>query len=253
MSLPTLFHYDAACQALAEAVRTDEAKGILDVAVAMQVYARQAKNREAEENATELRMRATRRIGELIEAQKGTVGLSQGGRPTKTGVSDTPVLPTLAMQGIDKNLAKHARTLGALSDQDFEAVVTDARDKVARAVRNAVREVEISQERESYTGRTEQGGTVADLEALAASGFKAGVIVPDFPWSYETYSGKGKQRSADRHYDTWPARAHPGDGAAHPETGRRRLCAAAVGRLPLDAGSARSHQSLRLRVQDLRV
>src|SRR5262249_12312142 len=51
--------------------------------------------------------------------------------------------------------------------------------------------------------RTEEGGTVADLEALAASGFRAGVIVPDFPWEFEVYSGKGKQRSAERYYDTW--------------------------------------------------
>jgi N6-adenosine-specific RNA methylase IME4 len=93
--------------------------------------------------------------------------------------------------------------LGALSDEKFEAVIADARDKVVRAVRNAVREVEILQEREAYRARAEQGGTVEDLEALAASGFRAGVICPDFPWGFKTYSGKGKQRSADRRYDTW--------------------------------------------------
>src|SRR5262249_52443214 len=27
---------------------------------------------------------------------------------------------------------------------------------------------------------------------------------PDFPWKFETWSGKGKQRSAERYYDTWP-------------------------------------------------
>jgi N6-adenosine-specific RNA methylase IME4 len=83
-------------------------------------------------------------------------------------------------------------------------VAADASDKVGRAVRNAVREVEIDQEREVYRARTEQGGTVADLEALAASGYRAGVICPDFPWAFDAYSGKGKQRSADRRYDTWP-------------------------------------------------
>ena len=30
----------------------------------------------------------------------------------------------------------------------------------------------------------------------------AGVIAADPPWLYETYSGKGKDRSAERHYDT---------------------------------------------------
>jgi hypothetical protein len=92
--------------------------------------------------------------------------------------------------------------LGALSDQKFEAVVADARDKVNRAVRNAVREVEIEQEREGYRARTEQGCTVEDLEALAASGFRAGVTYVDVASRFEVYSGKGKQRSADRYYDT---------------------------------------------------
>ena len=29
-----------------------------------------------------------------------------------------------------------------------------------------------------------------------------GVIVPDFAWEFKIYSGKGKQRSAERYYDT---------------------------------------------------
>jgi N6-adenosine-specific RNA methylase IME4 len=70
-------------------------------------------------------------------------------------------------------------------------------------VRNTVREVEIESERESYRARTEQGCTIGDLEALVGK-IKFGVIVPDLPWPFEVYSGKGKQRSAERHYDTWP-------------------------------------------------
>jgi N6-adenosine-specific RNA methylase IME4 len=195
--------YDAACRALAEAKAVDEVKDIRDLAVAMAAYARQAKNCEAEADAVEIRLRATRKLDELRRAQKETVGLSQGGRPAKTGLSENPVLPTLAMQGIDKNLAHQARVLGALSKEKFEAVLADARGKVARATRNAVREIEIEQEREVYRARTYEGGTVADLEALIGSGFRAGVICPDFPWPFETYSQKGKQRSADRHYEIW--------------------------------------------------
>jgi len=129
-----LVRYDAACRALAEARSVDEVKDIRDQAVAMAAYAKQAKNKDLEADAVEIRMRATRRLDQLSQAQKETVGLNQGGRPTKTGFSDNPVLPTLAMQGIDKNLAHQARLLGALSDEKFETVITDARDKVARAV-----------------------------------------------------------------------------------------------------------------------
>jgi N6-adenosine-specific RNA methylase IME4 len=204
---PGLALYDRACAALAAAISVDEAKQILDASVAMRAYARQAKNRDLEADAVELRMRATRRLDELRQAQATTVGLNQGAVPGKTGSKANPVLdsrPTLASQGIDKHLAHQGRILGRLSEEKFEEVVADARDKVSRAVRNAVREVEILQERESYRSRTEQGGTVANLEALAASGKKFGVICPDFPWPFEVYSGKGKQRSAERHYDTWP-------------------------------------------------
>jgi N6-adenosine-specific RNA methylase IME4 len=204
-----LIRYDAACAALAEARSVDEVKDIRDQAIAMAAYARQAKNRDLEANAVEIRMRATRRLDQLRQAQKETVGLNQGaaGGGEKAGprgllVNPRDLRPTLSSQGIDKNLAHQARVLGALSDDKFEAVVADARDKVARAVRNAVREVEILQERETYGARTSQGGNVADLNALAASGYGASVIYVDVPSRYTTYSGKGKQRSADRYYDT---------------------------------------------------
>jgi hypothetical protein len=186
--------YDAACRAMAEAKSVDEVMQIRDRARALEACARVAKNKTLEADAVVLRMGATRRLDQMRQSKKGTVGLATGGehgaRWLKDGVRNTPSIPrpTLASQGVDKNLTKQARALGALSDEDFESVVADAHDKVARAVRNAVREVEILQERETYRGRSEQGSTVADIEALAASS----------PWSFEVYSRKGKQRSADR-------------------------------------------------------
>jgi N6-adenosine-specific RNA methylase IME4 len=176
----------------------------------MAACARVANNHKAEADAVALRMRATRRLGQFMQAQKETVGFAtggeHGGRRGIDGSRKNPSIqrPTLAMQGIGKNLAHQARVLSAPSEKDFEALVTDAHAKVARAVRNVVREIEIEQEREVYRARTKEGGTVADLEALAASGFRAGAICPDFPWPFETWSSKGKQRSAERHYETWP-------------------------------------------------
>jgi hypothetical protein len=44
--------------------------------------------------------------GELIEAKSKVGELSKGGVPYQeaTGVSETPIVPTLADQGVDKNL-----------------------------------------------------------------------------------------------------------------------------------------------------
>jgi N6-adenosine-specific RNA methylase IME4 len=73
---------------------------------------------------------------------------------------------------------------------------------VSRAAhRIAINASVIEQERETYTARKYQGGSIADLQALIASGQKFGGILIDAPWPYETYSGKGKQRSAERHFD----------------------------------------------------
>ena len=44
--------------------------------------------------------------------------------------------------------------------------------------------------------------TKDDLVGLADAGAKFGTIYADPPWSFRVYSGKGKSRSAERHYDT---------------------------------------------------
>jgi N6-adenosine-specific RNA methylase IME4 len=201
--MTALVAYEHACRALADAKSVDEVKDIRDKAVAMAAYARQAKNRELESDAVEIRMRATRRMDQMRQAQKESVGLAEGGWKSR-GLDKNPQdeKPTLASQGIDKNLAHQARRLGAMSDERFEQFVVDTRDSVNRAVKSAIRSVEIESEGESYTEQLGDGCTVADLDSLISSGKKYSVIYADPPWSFNVYSGKGKIRSADRHYDT---------------------------------------------------
>jgi N6-adenosine-specific RNA methylase IME4 len=199
-----LAKYDAARRALAEAQRVDEVKGIRDKAVALQVYAKQANDTELVRKATDIRLRAERRAGELLAEMEKNKGAVRG----KTGRKGKPVLdvkPKLANLGVTKTQSSRWQKLAALGSNQFETLVADTHAKIARDHRNAAREIEIEQERESYRTRIEQGGTVADLEALAASGFRAGVQLVDFPWNYEAWSNKGKQRSAERHYETWPS------------------------------------------------
>jgi hypothetical protein len=143
-----LVKYDAACRAISEAKAVDEVKDIRDKAVAMVAYARQAKNRDLEADALEIRLRATRRIDQLRQAQKETVGLAEGGWRSR-GLEKNPqdAKPTLASQGIDKNLAHQARTLGALSEDRFEQVIADSRDAVTRAVKTVMRGADIELEK----------------------------------------------------------------------------------------------------------
>ena len=147
-----LTKYDAACKYIAEAATVDEVKHFHDEAAAIAAYARQAKNRELEAQCVEIRMRATRRLGELKREQKRTVGLNSGG--LRRGVSDTPrdERPTLESQGIHKNLAKQARTLGDLPEEKFESRVAEAREAALGVVDKVVR----AQARETAKHESEQ-------------------------------------------------------------------------------------------------
>ena len=133
-----LIKYDAACRAIAAAKHVDEVKHIRDATMAMKAYARQAKNHTMEADAIEIRMRATRRIDQMRQDQKATVGLAKA-VVGSMGESGLPKTPTLLETGIDKNLAHEGRKLGALSERDFEKAVSSARDAVGSIIKAALR------------------------------------------------------------------------------------------------------------------
>jgi phage N-6-adenine-methyltransferase len=128
-----LIRYEAACRAIAEAKAVDEAKDFRDRAEAMRAYAKQAKNKQLEIDAAEIRIRAERRIGELMAAQR-EAGLMDVGRP-KNGSQEDPFSkhPTLAEAGIDKHLADRARKLAAIPETEFEGIIADWRDRIEQA------------------------------------------------------------------------------------------------------------------------
>jgi hypothetical protein len=117
--------YDTARRALAEARRVDEAKSIRDKAVAMQVYAKQAKDQQLIQHATEIRLRAERKAGELL----AEMDKNKGAIPGKTGRKGKPVLdptPKLADLGVTKTQSSRWQELAGLPEQEFENKVTSA-------------------------------------------------------------------------------------------------------------------------------
>jgi hypothetical protein len=72
-----LVRYDQMCNAIAECSRVDEAKEIRDQAKALEVYAAQANNTEAERKACEIRIRAERRAGQLLKAANSAPGVRE--------------------------------------------------------------------------------------------------------------------------------------------------------------------------------
>jgi phage N-6-adenine-methyltransferase len=122
--------YEAACLAVAVAKSVDEVKEIRDQAEAMRAYAKQAKNKQLEIDASEIRFRAERRIGELMEAQKQTVGLNNGSRLVGPSATRQDERPTLAEAGIDKHLADRARKYAAVPEDQFESILADRRERI---------------------------------------------------------------------------------------------------------------------------
>lgn len=107
-----LVKYDAMCRAIDAAHRIDEVKDIRDQAVALEHYARQALNTDAERRACEIRLRAERKAGQLL-AKNGL-----NGRPRKESTQ-----ATLSDLGISRDQSSQWQKLGAMHQRDFDSAI----------------------------------------------------------------------------------------------------------------------------------
>jgi hypothetical protein len=188
-----LTRYEAARSALAEARSVDEVKDIRDKAQAMRAYARMANDTQLESDATELRLRAERRLGIMLSQQE----LHRGGRPSKTGSSEEPVFK-LADVGIDKKLSARSQKIGGIGEQAFEAMVDSMRQRIADGDRVSL-DIASVDKKERRAER--ERDLAAKQEALPNKRY--GIIYADPEWRFEVYSREsGMDRAADNHYPT---------------------------------------------------
>jgi hypothetical protein len=175
-----LVRYEAARQALAEARRGDEVKDIRDQAMAMQLYAQQAKDRSLIEHATKIRMRAEIGAGELLMA----IGERRGGNQTSREGS----LPSNAQMGITNKRSHRWQPMAALPEAEQEALIE-------RAKKTAIAAVDSDTRGEKAERRAKREIELAERQ-VALPDKRYGVIYVDHR------RDTGVDRTADNHYRT---------------------------------------------------
>jgi len=200
--------YIAAQNALANAVKIEQAAHVKNVAEGMEILAIKAKDSILAGSAAEIKVRAARRVGALIRSEGEAGKLARGSRGTLAGrVIKKPArdVPTLASRGVDKNLAHRARSLEKMPDNKFEREVIKAR-RLATAAAEGNREVvkEARAERHEIKKKRRHKRMKELIEKIAAlPAKKYGVVLADPEWRWEAWSEKGMDStSADNHYPT---------------------------------------------------
>ena len=159
MKTPPLVRYDAARKALALAYRVDEVKAIRDKAMAAALYARQAKDSELIDIATEIRLRAEIKAGQILRQ------MAKSGERQKSGDSNqfakSPAV-TLQQLGISKSQSSRWQEKAALDEVAQEAMIARAKKRAVdtvdatpelKAHRRAVRERELAAYQRSLPDR----------------------------------------------------------------------------------------------------
>ncbi len=120
-----LAKYDAARHALSVAVQIDEVKDIRDKAQAMAAYARQARDTEMVQWATEIKVRAERRAGQMLAELPKAKGEILRGHTMGPREND---VKTLADMGITKNESARWQKLAAVNEAQFEQAISAAKE-----------------------------------------------------------------------------------------------------------------------------
>lgn len=113
---------DKAREALEIATRFEDVVGIKNLSEQAIAFARIAKDPTLIERATEIRTRAMRKAGEMLASVKLSAG-----RPPKWSPSMTISVPKLEGIGVTKNQSWQWQRLAAISAENFEAAIAEAK------------------------------------------------------------------------------------------------------------------------------
>ena len=94
------------------------------IAVALEAYAKQANNIEAERQCALIRVRAERKCGQMLrDTEKATGTLKQGDNLPPSSESSTGI-KTLSDMGITYDQSSNWQKLANVPDDEFEAAIT---------------------------------------------------------------------------------------------------------------------------------
>jgi phage N-6-adenine-methyltransferase len=131
-----LVKYDRMRSAIVEARKVDEVKDIRDKARALEVYTAQARDRLAERQVAEIRVRAERRCGELLkEMEKNGERHSEHG--SRKSVSEAPTR-TLDDLGITRDQSSQWQALADIPEAKFEAALRSTAEVFGKATTQGV-------------------------------------------------------------------------------------------------------------------
>lgn len=107
--------------AIAAGERVDEIRPLSDKAMALRAYFAQSRDVDNEVAAMRIRLRAERRLGELIEQEQEAGRLATKGETKQPGRMSTPT--TFAELGIPRDRSARAQELARVPEAQFEAAL----------------------------------------------------------------------------------------------------------------------------------
>lgn len=121
-----LVRYNEMCRAIVACHSVDEVVEIRDKARALEVYAAQALNTDAERKACEIRLRAERRAGEMLREMKDNGQRQKRAQPSKDLTSRATTLSEL---GITRDQSSKWQALAEVPEEQFEEALRDPATK----------------------------------------------------------------------------------------------------------------------------